>query len=455
MQSTKHKYADLFDLTLRMCGDEEDCTYSYKEALDTTLFPHLKKKTRGNEVEYVLYFNNHLDIVLALYDAGIFSGVNTANAIVLYVLFLECIYRDNYDEARFYLDEFKYVMNEVGIKEKTREARIGCSTVLYYQTLFLLLHEYSHIFYQNNEKITQIANQTTFMNLEKLRYDYESIQTEKEMLKAFERVKDKVDWGYVLKDCKTEEERKAAINGILDQFLNNGTMCDFIDDLLKGGNRQYVEELNCDRWAFLQFVKGINAKKLMPNTKMALHKMLYIAFSAMDNLRLLRTYYTDCPTVSYGSMAASLTLRHRCFLLLDSLYGVKHKRGEDQYADIDSSLDTILSTEFKTINMLEEHVVKLKNTNVDEIRFPDQDRRSVLLREMKEETDDFMGKVRETPPDTFFPKSVDDFKDEEMGTIQNLLYILYADIVYCISTFIKKCKLVTLFCASAIKKYFS
>ena len=142
----KQKYAKLYDMILKMCSEYEHCTFSAQETMDSTLFPQLRKEVREDKTEYVLYYNPNLDVVLALYDAGIVNGVNTANDVVLFTLFHESISQDDYEEARFYLGNFKYVMNNVGIKERTREIPVGSSNMLYYQTLFLLLHEFSHVF---------------------------------------------------------------------------------------------------------------------------------------------------------------------------------------------------------------------------------------------------------------------------------------------------------------------
>lgn len=202
------------------------------------------------------------------------------------------------------------MMNEVGIKEKIKEFPFGSSTMLHYQTLYLLLHEFSHVFYQKNKECKHIANDTTQMILEKLRCDYEFVQTEEEMLKSFERVKDQIDWGYILRDCETLEERKQVVSEILDDFVDNQGLYDFLDRLLKGENRDYFEELNCDRYAFQNFIKGIDGRSLMPNSLISLHKILYIVFSAMDNMRILRSHYDDTVGKYDEDMHSYLVVRH-------------------------------------------------------------------------------------------------------------------------------------------------
>lgn len=71
----KQKYARLYDMILKMCYEYEHCTFSAEETKDTTLFPQLRKKVRDDKTEYILYYNNNLDVVLALYDAGITNGL--------------------------------------------------------------------------------------------------------------------------------------------------------------------------------------------------------------------------------------------------------------------------------------------------------------------------------------------------------------------------------------------
>lgn len=435
----KQKYAKLYDMILKMCSEYEHCTFSAQETMDSTLFPQLRKEVREDKTEYVLYYNPNLDVVLALYDAGIVNGVNTANAVVLFTLFHESISQDNYEEARFYLDNFKHVMNDVGIKERTREIPVGSSNMLYYQTLFLLLHEFSHVFYQKIKECNHIASETTLMFLEKLRCDYEFLQTEEEMLKAFDRVKDRIDWEYFLRDCETLEERKQVVSEILDDFVDNQRLYDFLDRLLKGDNRRYFEELNCDRYAFQNFIKGIDGRSLMPNTLMNLHKLLYIAFSAMDNMRILRSHYDETIDENGEYMHSYMVVRNRCFLNLLYLSDLVDTRGEDVFADIDKSLDTILSTEMKLMNMLEDHWVKLGAANIEEVRFPDEATKLKLLDEMQQEIDDFMGPDPVGLPATNFPQSIDDFKDEEkeMGFFGAMAYGLYADIIYRISKLAK------------------
>lgn len=435
----KQKYAKLYDMILKMCSEYEHCTFSAQETMDSTLFPQLRKEVREDKTEYVLYYNPNLDVVLALYDAGIVNGVNTANAVVLFTLFHESISQDDYEEARFYLDNFKYVMNNVGIKERTREIPVGSSNMLYYQTLFLLLHEFSHVFYHNNKECKHIASETTLMILEKLRCDYEFLLTEEEMIKAFDRSKDNLDWGYILRDCETLEGRKQVVSEILDDFVDNHGLYDFLDRLLKGEHRRYFEELNCDRYAYKNFIKGIDGKSLMPNSLLNLHKLLYIAFSAMDNMRILRAHYDDTIDGYGENMHAYLVVRHRCFLNLLYLSASVDTRGEDVFADIDKSLDTILSTEIKLMNMLEDHWVKLGAANMEEVRFPDEATKLKLLDEMQQEIDDFMEPDPVGPPETNFPQSIDDFKDEkkEMGFFGAIAYSLYADVIYRVSKLAK------------------
>ena len=408
-------YNELFAIAQKVFNYEFKDTLLTEEEYGTTLFPHLKSSEDDDGTKrHTLFFNSRVETVLALYNIAVVRNINIGNALAYYILFYECISLDEYDHARAFFTRFSEEVKRLQLKEKMEEMRYETNSFIRYQVLFTLFHEISHEYYRQYGKSHDIATATSKKVLESLRGPYTKIFTEENFAKAMMRddVKNFI-LSQIPEGCSDEEMRRVVEENVtLYHYLAD--LSTYIGQLLNDKDQQFLDEISCDRYAFIIFMRWAKRQRLPQDKTSLLHDILYVAVNAMDNVKVLQTYCN--PPRGAREMPydpRQIVLRQRALITNRLLFqGKKYQEVDEYYKELNTTLEGLMVTALTTMRSHEKLICEILERR-ENVRMPDSFA-IISLREDMEATagmlhDDFM---KQCPLD-FAAMSAEDFKDRE------------------------------------------
>lgn len=120
---------------------------------------------------------------------------------------------------------------------------------------------------------------------------------------------------------------------------------DYIDSLISGSDNLLLEELSCDRLAWLNFVSMAKEDGCTTDDLLQFHLWFYVVFCAMDFNRNLQSQYRPALRADYHYNGRRVVFRHKAFKTLLRQYDpdiyrlIKH-----QYLDRHKGLEAIFRT---------------------------------------------------------------------------------------------------------------
>lgn len=358
----KNKYKKLYENARVVFRDECQAELTDDDEYGTKLFPCLKTKQTKDGKKFVVMFNDRVEVILSLYDMAMTYGINTGVAIAYYILYYECVSLAEYDHAEFFLAKFTEEVRELKLREVMTDNDHKSNDFIPVQVLYTLLHEISHEFYHQDEAIHDMATATTKKILQSLKGPYTELFTDENFEKALDRGDVKNFIKSQIPEGSTEEEIRSIVEQYVSVYRYLSDMSAYIDQLLVDEDQQFLDEMTCDRYAFLIFLRWIKKQKLTPSTTATLHQVLYIAFSAMDNVKVLQTFCNppkEEKVMPYDPR--QIVIRHRALLTNDLFYLKQtYKDVQKTYEALDGNLDKLMMSALGTMRQYEPQICEMQ-----------------------------------------------------------------------------------------------
>ena len=342
MKETYRSLANTLERSMAQCNG---MNVSVEDSFGSSLFPENSNEARTKGKLNQIFFNDKVDVILALYNLAMNRKVDTGRAVVEFVLFQSFMEQENYEQAQKCLAAFESELYDLHLEDTTAEEVEQESGVIAMQVYFLLSHEAAHVIFSNNER----SKQAELRQTRDLMHD---LKTEMEDLRARYDVKDIVNdprvqrhiWAVVPESLSAAE--KEMIHKRLSRMMQHSPYTPaFVGEMADGNNMAYLEEISADRVAWLTLLNALRQMDATNEDILQMNMSFLVSLAAMEFNKVLQSHYIPSLYGKYEYDGLKVHLRQQIFKTLlrqytpdvDKLY--KH-----QYSDMIGGLERILQT---------------------------------------------------------------------------------------------------------------
>lgn len=318
-----------------------DLTVNVEETFGMDFFPSNEAVNENGKPIYVLKFNPRVQDILTLYNLALERGCDTGKAIVHYTLFYAFLETDNYKEAHRHLDAFRSEIANMPTVIYGAEERAEDNGQLLIQLFFVLYHEAFHIIFRHNPEARKASLATTRELLKDIKTEWEdlnSMAADEEMMKH-PKVKQSI--ADLVPQALSQEEQNAWEAQIRKNMSKDIFPADYIDEVLNGDDT-LLEEISCDRQAWLNLLPLLKEDGATPEDMLHLHLYMFAVFNAMDYNKNLMSELIPAKHEGYQYNGKRVVLRHKAFKALLRQYSPEvDKVITTEYNDLQKGLTSI------------------------------------------------------------------------------------------------------------------
>lgn len=317
-----------------------DLTVKVEETFGMDFFPSNEAVNENGKSVYVLKFNPMVQDILTLYNLALERGYDTGNAIVHYTLFYAFLETDNYEEARHHLDVFRSEIAKMSTAHGAEEREEDNGQLLI-QLYFILYHEAFHIIFRHNPEARKMSLDATRELLKDVKTEWEDINsmaTDEEMMKHPRVQQSIMD---LVPEALPLEEQNAWEAEIRKNMSKDISSIDYIDEVLADDD-PLLEEISCDRQAWLNLLPLFKEDGANPQDILHLHLYMFAVFNAMDYNKNLMSELIPAKHEGYQYNGKRVVLRHKAFKALLRQYSPEvDKVITTEYNDLQKGLTSI------------------------------------------------------------------------------------------------------------------
>lgn len=318
-----------------------DLTVKVEETFGMDFFPSNEAVNENGKPIYVLKFNPRVQDILTLYNLALERGYDTGKAIVHYTLFYAFLETDNYKEAHRHLDAFRSEIANMPTVIYGAEERAEDNGQLLIQLFFVLYHEAFHIIFRQNPEARKMSLDATRELLKDVKTEWEDLNsmiTNEQMMKH-PRVQQSI--ADLVPQVLSQEEQKAWEAQIRKNMSKDIFPADYIDEVLNGDDT-LLEEISCDRQAWLNLLPLFKEDCATPEDILHLHLYMFAVFNAMDYNKNLMSELIPAKHEGYQYNGKRVVLRHKAFKALLRQYSPEvDKVIITEYNDLQKGLTSI------------------------------------------------------------------------------------------------------------------
>ena len=318
-----------------------DLTVKVEETFGMDFFPSNEAVNENGKPIYVLKFNPRVQDILTLYNLALERGYDTGKAIVHYTLFYAFLETDNYKEAHRHLDAFRSEIANMPTVIYGAEERAEDNGKLLIQLFFVLYHEAFHIIFRQNPEARKMSLDATRELLKDVKTEWEDLNsmiTNEQMMKH-PRVQQSI--ADLVPQVLSQEEQKAWEAQIRKNMSKDIFPADYIDEVLNGDDT-LLEEISCDRQAWLNLLPLFKEDCATPEDILHLHLYMFAVFNAMDYNKNLMSELIPAKHEGYQYNGKRVVLRHKAFKALLRQYSPEvDKVIITEYNDLQKGLTSI------------------------------------------------------------------------------------------------------------------
>lgn len=278
----------IVQLVVKSLNDQHKIDVKFQERYGEEFFPENDSPIEGCSSYTTINYNRRAEVLLSLYNLALFDGNNTAKAISHYVLFHIFSGLLNYDNAEVHLHAFQQELKKVRSLHMMKEREEMIDT----QILFTLLHEAYHILFQYDSSLKMQAFETEKSRMQDIQTELSealNLITFKELIshpKIVARTKSLIPSSL---NPKTQQDMQAEmLRALFENFI---TPEDY-NPIISGENFHFLEELTCDRMAWLYIIELLKTSKSQHEEICKTHLWLYVTLNAMQFDWVLNTMYS-------------------------------------------------------------------------------------------------------------------------------------------------------------------
>ena len=232
------------------------------------------------------------------------------------------------------------------------------------QLYFTLFHEAFHIIFRHNPEARKASIDTTRELLKDIKTEWEdlnSMMTDEEMLNH-PRVQQSI--ADLVPQALSQEEQEAWKEGIRKNMSAEAFPASYIDEVLAGDD-SLLEEISCDRQAWLNLLPLFKEEGATTQEILHLHLYMFAVFNAMDyNKNLMSELIPACNTLL---PCRRVVLRHKAFKALLRQYSPEvDKEIKTEYNDLQKGLASIFQSSIMALYQYGEelHQMYMKNDEI-------------------------------------------------------------------------------------------
>lgn len=324
------------------------------------MFPENKTVATGGQTSYVIRFNPKVQTVLSLYNLAMADGMDIGETVCRYALFHAFLELDDYEAARRHLDVFRREVQRLHLDRRSPEQREEARGQVLVQLYFTMLHESFHIIFRHSLESAKMAAETTRELLRDMKdelADQLSLVTNDELLS---HPKTQEHLAALIPPTLQLEEREAMMAQMCEEMKSNPYSTDYIDRLVDGSDNVLIEELACDRQAWLNFVNMATADGCSTEDLLQFHLWFFVVFCAMDFNQSILSQYRPALRAHYQYDGRRVVLRHNAFKVLLRQYNPEvYHQIRHQYLDLNKGLEAIFRTATLGIYKYQEDFIRL------------------------------------------------------------------------------------------------
>ena len=345
----------------------------------------------SGDTDVLLRFNPKSQVILALYNLAMDRGCDTGEAIVRYALFHASLETDQYALARAHLDGFRKEVSRLGLTSISDDAREEANAQLLIQLYFTLFHESFHIILHHRPDERRTALATTRELLLDIKTEWEdglSLVSEEELLNH-PKTRQRMD-ALIPKELP-EFERQAMKAFLWEQMSANRLSPDYIDLVLQS-DPTLVEEITCDRQAWLNLISILQDDGVTDQDLLQIHLWVFIVFNAVDFNKFLQAQFTPTFHGRDDYDGRRVVLRHKAFKALLRQYSPDvYRLLKSDYLDLQSGLEAIYRSSVMALHRYADDLAQLYNRYREGATHPDFAQYHRLNEEMSEATQAIFG----------------------------------------------------------------
>lgn len=334
------------------------------------IFPENVTSEAGGKNEYVIRFNDNVDVLLALYNRLMMDKIDTGKAIIEYVLFQACMVRENYSLAQTCLDNFKNQLATLTISKMDDEMAKNQYELICSQIYLLLIHEASHLLFTHRPTTKEAEMLQTKELLQDMKEDLDSFRNQDDGSRGL--------MGLVMRIGKKILERTSYNVKYLESVIN-------------GDEKKLIEELSCDRVAWLTMLNVLHQNNEDGNVILQMNLYFYIALSAMEYNKVLQSQYIPSYHGKVKYEGRKVLLRQNALKSLLRQYSPEaNELYRHQCADLTKGIGKILPQSFMAMYS-KQSIIKELYSNASGIVRPNHKERSRLNAEMQGVVSEYLG----------------------------------------------------------------
>lgn len=309
------------------------------------MFPESKTVVTDGQTGYAIRFNPKVQTALSLYNLAMSNGTDIGETVCRYALFHAFLELDDYEAASRHLDAFRREVQRLHLDRRTQEQQEEARGQVLVQLYFIMLHESFHIIFRHSPESGKMAAETTRKLLRDMKNelaDQLSLITNDELI-AHPKTQERL--AALIPPTLPQEERDAMMAQICEEMKAHPYSTEYIDLLISGNDSVLLEELACDRQAWLNFVDMATADGCSTEDLLQFHLWFFVVFCAMDFNQAILSQYRPALRARYQYDGKRVVLRHKAFkTLLRQYHPEVYKLINHQYLELHKGLEAIFRT---------------------------------------------------------------------------------------------------------------
>lgn len=312
-----------------------------EEVDGTDFFPSVHSDESAHATTCALRFNPKVQTVLALYNLSMQRSVNTGEAIVHYVLFHAFLEVDDYDGASRHLAAFRQQLVRVLTPSLTAEEQEEADAQVLLQLYFILFHESFHIILRQDPKTYKAAIDTTHELLRDIAAELDDMHASISNEELFSHPKTRQHIHALIPDELSDEARREMEANIRENLSHDYLNSAYIAQVLES-DPTLVEEITCDRQAWLNLVPILQADGATDADLLSVHLWTFTVLNAMDFNKVLQNQFIPARHDRSHYDGYRVLLRHKAFkALLRQYHAEIEKTITTEHLDLHKGLESI------------------------------------------------------------------------------------------------------------------
>lgn len=332
-----------------------------EEVFGSDIFPsNVAGTTETGTAYYTLRYNPKVRTLLALYNMAMDKGCDTGEAIIHYVLFHAFLEADDYAAAGCHLNAFRREIIRLQPALRSGEEQEEAGAQVFMQIFFTLFHEAFHIILHHKPEDSALTFGTTRDLLRDIKTELEdglSMISEEELLR---HPKTRQHLSNLIPPSLPEPEREAMEAEMREQMSHNPFSPEYIESVIQGADEMLVEEISCDRQAWLNLMPILQSDGATDRDILQVHLWFFTVFNAMDFNKMLQSQYHPALHERYRYDGRRVVLRHKAFKTLVRQYSPEiYKTVKSEYLDLSVGLEAVFRSSVLGLHRYEADLQRL------------------------------------------------------------------------------------------------